>query len=70
MALKDLSHDSLADSKKQITRAAVKKVKEKLSEKVTDDELKQIKDDVLDELQAEYLSFYIPALWDGDIADD
>ena len=67
MALKDLSHDSLADSKKKITRKHVKELKEELNDKITDSELKQIKDDVIEEMQAEYLSFDNPAIWDGDV---
>lgn len=70
MALKDLSHDSLADGKKRLTRKDVQRVKEKITNKITQEELEQIKDDVIAELQAEYLSFDNPALWDGDIDDE
>lgn len=70
MPLKDLSHDSLADSKKKLSRKDVERVKDKIKNKVTKDELEQIREDLLDELQAEYMSLDNPALWDGDIDDE
>lgn len=70
MPLKDLSHDSLSDSKKKLSRKDVERVKEKIKNKVTKDELEQIREDLLDELQAEYMSLDNPALWDGDIDDE
>lgn len=67
MPLKDLSHDSLADSKKKLSRKDVERVKTKIKDKVNQEVMEQLKEELLEELQAEYMSLDNPALWDGDV---